>query len=40
MWLIRSYLGYRLSDYDKSNTLALGRDREGRVSSITSLFRF
>ena len=39
--LIPSFLGYPLSNYDKSKTLALGRDREGRVTLITFLpFRF
>ena len=35
---LRSFLRYRLSDCDKSKTLALGRAREGRVSLNASLF--
>jgi len=38
---LTSSLGYRLSDYDKSKTLALGGDRKGRVTLITFIsFRF
>ena len=32
VWLIPSFLGYRLSGYDKNKTPALGRDCEGRVT--------
>lgn len=32
---LTSSLGYCLSDYDKSKTLALGGDRKGRVTLIT-----